>query len=881
MTAPTPPHLERYETDVVLSDGGTVHVRPILADDADLLVAFFESLSRETVYYRFFSPKRSLSAKEVEHFTVVDYVDRFALVALLDHAMVGVARYDRLPAGDVAEVAFVVRDDQQGRGLGSVLLEHLAQAGHDSSIAQFTASVLPDNVRMLRVFRDAGWKVTRRFEDGVIEVDFPIAHTADTLAVMDARERWAEARSIERVLVPDSVAVIGASDRPGTVGRAVFTNITEGGFTGAIHPVNIDADTVAGRRAYRHIADIEGSVDLAVIAVPAASVPAVVAECAAKDVKGVVILSAGFGEVSAEGSALEAQALATARTHGMRLVGPNGIGVLNTAIGLNATFIPGRPHPGRVAFQSQSGGLGTALIDWSNQIELGISSFVSVGNKADISGNDLLQYWEQDDGTDVILMYLESFGNPRKFARIARRVSHRKPIVAVKSGRSAAGSRAADAHTAAAATSDDIVSALFLQAGVTRVNTLEELLDTAHVLASQPLPVGNRVAIVGNSGGPGILAADACEGAGLEVASLSEHTLDRLRATLGPHAALTNPIDMVASATAEQDEAVLRLVLEDARVDSVIVIYTPPMVTAPEPVAEAVARAAAGSDKAIVANFLASRRSPSPLRGGDGRRRIPSFPSPEPAAIALGRLTQYAAWRRRDPGDVPTFADVDRDRARAIVDAALADRDDASPEPTDPNPNPNPAAAPPAPPAQTPTPTVALTRARADRSGSVPDAVVLDPRSTTDLLAIYGIAIAPDGPLRAGERSGVDAVVGVVQDPAFGPLVMLGIGDVPTELVADRAFRILPLTDRDASELVRALHGSPLLFGYRGDPPTRTDLLEDLLLRVAALADDLPEVAELDINPVQISASGVRASVASIRLRPVTPGRPMLVRSLD
>jgi acetyl coenzyme A synthetase (ADP forming)-like protein len=832
--------LDRYETDVVLSDGGTVRVRPIRPDDRERLVTFFNGLSRETVYYRFFSPKHSLSEREITYFTVVDYVDRFALVALLDHEFVGVARYDRLSPGDIAEVAFVVDDDQQGRGLGSVLLEHLAQAGHDASIARFTASVLPDNARMLRVFRDAGWKVTRRFEDGVIQVEFPIAHTADTLAIMDARERWAEARSIERILAPDSVAVIGASDRLGTVGHAVFTNITTGGFAGPIYPVNLDAELIGGRTAYPHVGDIEGTVDLAVIAVPAAAVPGVVAECADKDVKGVVVLSAGFGEVSAEGSALEALTLETVRDHGMRMVGPNGIGVLNTAVGLNATFVPGRPVPGRVAFQSQSGGLGIALIDWSNQLELGISSFVSVGNKADISGNDLIQYWEQDEDTDVILMYLESFGNPRKFARIARRVSQIKPIVAVKSGRSTAGSRAAALHTAATATSDVVVSALFRQAGVTRVNTLEELLDTAHVFASQPLPQGNRVAIVGNSGGPGVLAADACEGAGLEVARLSAHTASHLRSMLGPNAAVANPIDMVAAATPDQYESVLRLVLEDTQIDSVIVIYTPPMVNAPEPVAEAIARAVAGSPKPVVANFLASRRAPIELLGRDGGRRIPSFPSPEPAAMALGRLTEYAAWRRRDPGAVPEVDGIDREAARAVVEEAIARAADDEP-------------------------------------------VALSPERTAKLLEAYGISVAatPDDALVAAGTTTVEVVAGVVQDPAFGPLVMFGIGDIPTELVADRAFRILPLTDRDAAELVRSLQGSPLLFGYRGTPATRTDLVEDLLQRVAALADDLPEVVELDLNPIQVSPTGVHTVAATASVRSVTPGRPTLIRSLD
>jgi succinyl-CoA synthetase alpha subunit/GNAT superfamily N-acetyltransferase len=478
---------EHWTSDVVLVDGGTVRVRPIEPQDGPALVAFHERLSPESAHGRFFSAKRTLTDAEVERFTHVNHEARVALVAELGDRLVGVARYDRATQGCEAEVAFVVADEHQGRGIGTVLLEHLAAAARERGITRFVADTLAGNRRMLEVFATAGFDERTSTEAGVVRVELAIEPTDRTRAAIEEREHRSEARSVARVLTPGSVAVVGASRDPATVGHQVLRNLLSGGFDGPVYPVNPRAAHVASVTAHPSVPDIPGPVDLAVIAVPATAVPGVVDECARKGVKDLVVLSAGFGEV-AGGIDPQVALRDLARRNGMRLVGPNCIGVVNTAVGLNATFSPFAPRRGRIAMQSQSGALGIALLERSARLGLGVSSFVSVGNQADVSGNDLLQYWEDDPATGVVLLYLESFGNPRKFARIARRVSRRKPIVAVKSGRSAAGVRAATSHTAAMASPDVAVDALFRQTGVIRVDTLDELFDMALLLGSQPLP---------------------------------------------------------------------------------------------------------------------------------------------------------------------------------------------------------------------------------------------------------------------------------------------------------------------------------------------------------------------------------------------------------
>lgn len=913
--------LDRWQADVVLSDGGTVRIRPVHPDDHDRILALYEQLSDDSIYLRFFSPVSAPTAGQLERLTEIDYELHVAVVSELGEELVALARYDRDPDSTSAEVAFTVRDDQQGRGLGMLLLEHLAAIAREHGITRFHASTLPTNRKMISVFRDAGFEVEKSLTEGVIEVSFPIAPTEASIAAQDAREHRAEARSMARLLSPRSIAVVGAGRRAGTIGHEVFRNLLLGGFNGPVYPVNARAPSVASVRAYPSILEVPDAVDVAVITVPAADVPAVVEECARKRVAGLVVITAGFAEVGGESATVERDLAAFARHHGMRMVGPNCMGIVNTHpdVRMNATFAPFVPAPGRVGFSSQSGGLGIELLGRAADLGLGISTFLSIGNKADVSSNDLLQYWEDDPETDVILLYLESFGNPVKFARLARRIGRKKPIVAVKSGRTTAGSRGASSHTAALASPDNAVDALFRQVGVIRVDSLEDLFGTAQVLAHQPLPPGRRVAIVSNGGGPGILAADACEAAGLEVPELSEELQAALRAFVSPDAGLRNPVDLVASATAGIYEQALRVLLASDEIDSLLVIFVPPLVTEADDVADAIVVAAADAGpKPVVACFLAAQGVPDALRGGTapgvpdggpgggsgedgpgdggpggggdspGGRSIPSFAFPEAAAAALGRAVEYAHWRHRPEGRVPALGGIDEERAAAVV---------------------------------------------AERLDSHPDGVWLDPDVAAGLLGCFGIPVVStrwvagaDGAaeaaadigfpvvlkvgsgaivhktdvggvrldlgsedeVRAAFRTmhdalgdamggavvqpmldpGVETIVGVTHDESFGPLVLFGLGGVTAELMRDTALRVLPLTDVDARELVRSLRGSPLLFGYRGRPAVDVSSLEDLLLRVAAMVDAVPEIAEMDANPVIVSPRGAVVVDAKVRVAP-------------
>jgi acetyl coenzyme A synthetase (ADP forming)-like protein len=894
-----PPH---WDSDVVLADGGTVRVRPIRRTDAAGWVAFFSRLSPDSVYRRFFSANPKLTAGDVARFTTVDFDDRVALVAELSGHLIGVARYDRLDARHDAEVAFVVADEHQGRGIGTMLLEHLAAAARERGVTRFVAETLFDNRAMLSVFRDAGFDEKTRPVEGVNMVELTIEPSDRTLAVIEQREHRAESLSVARLLTPGSVAVIGASRDPSSIGHHALRNLLAGGFSGPVYPVNPSEAHVASVVAYPSVLDVPGDVDLAVVAVPAPAVADVVGECARKGVSGLIVLSAGFGEVGEAGAVAQGDLRELARRNGMRLVGPNCIGVVNSAIGLNATFSPYRPGAGRIAMQSQSSAIGIAMLERSARIGLGVSTFVSVGNHADVSTNDLLQYWEDDPGTDVVLLYLESFGNPRKFSRIARRMSRRKPIVAVKSGRSAAGSRAVSSHTAAMASADVAVDALFRQTGVIRVDTLDDLMDTALLLDSQPLPGGRRIAIVGNSGGPGILATDACDGAGLEVPQLSPATQAALRTIADPNAAIGNPVDLIASATPAIYQQALTLVLADEAIDAAIVISTPTFAAPPTDVALAIGRAAANSPKPIVGCFLAWPDLPPLLSpGGPGQTAVPAFASPEPAARVLARAAAYSEWRRRPPGSVPNLDGFDRDRAQQIVDDFLAEAGHQGWLPaklidellaaigvavlvaaTVHNP--------------------AAAAAEGVKLGFPVALKALGPEliHRSDVGGVR-LGLATDREVsgsyremasRLGERMtgalvqrmaqpGVEMIIGVTLDPLFGPLTMLGLAGVATELLGDRSFRVLPLTDADAAELVRSLRASPLLFGYRGSPPVDIAALEDVLQRVARLAAVVPQLAELDLNPVIVSPSGVEIVDARARIAPVEPVPTRYVRRLS
>ncbi|HEY7824262.1 MAG TPA: GNAT family N-acetyltransferase, partial [Acidimicrobiia bacterium] len=631
-----------YELDVVLRDGGGARIRPIRPEDGELVKAFFERLGPESRYYRFFQVKHTLEDSEIEHFTNVDYDNRMALVAMHEGEMIGVGRYDRESGHtDRAEVAFAVVDDHQGRGLGTRLLELLTSHARSHGIKGFRAFVLGENRQMMRVFRNSGYELSRTLDSGVFTVDFPTSESEESLAAKADHEKRAVAASLLPLFFPRSIAVIGASNDPASIGGRLFNNILSRGFVGPLYPVNPSARVVRSVRAYSSIGEVPDEVDLAFIVVPQRFVLEVTQECVDAGVRGIVVISAGFSEVGEEGAEEERRLLEIVRESGVRMVGPNCMGLLNTsnAVRMDGTFAPVYPPAGNVAMSSQSGALGIAILDYATRNNIGISQFVSVGNKADVSGNDLIMAWEDDPQTDVITLYLESFGNPVKFSRIARRVGKKKPIIAVKSGRTSAGSRAASSHTGALASSDEAVNALFRQAGVIRVDTIEDLFDTASLLANQPVPAGNRVGIITNAGGPGILAADALEANGLHLPELSEELQSQIAARLPDEASTHNPVDLIASGGPLEFEHATTLLLESGEVDSVMVIYVPTTEGGAEGVARAMRQCQEKHEGRVtlLSVFMQAESVGELLVGAADHRTIPTYTFPEAGAHALAR----------------------------------------------------------------------------------------------------------------------------------------------------------------------------------------------------------------------------------------------------
>jgi acetyl coenzyme A synthetase (ADP forming)-like protein len=884
-----------YTADVVLRDGGSIHLRAIRPDDRGRLLEHFGRLSATSVHYRFFGTKRRLSDEELTRFTVLDFQRAAALVATLrdedQERIIGVGRYALEDDSSRADVAFAVLDEHQGRGIGTVLLEHLAVLARARGVTEFHADVLGDNARMLDVFAKSGFRVTRALDGGVFHVSFPTAETPASVAAQAAREREALGESVRPILTPHSVALVGASREAGTIGAALLENLRRVGFHGPIYPVNPHAAEVGGLRAFASVGAIGAPVDLAVVAVPAVHVEAVVADCARAGVRAVIVISAGFAETGPEGRRTEARLRDLVRGSGMRLVGPNCMGVLNTdpAVCLNATFAPTWPPAGNVSMLSQSGALGLAILDQVRSLNVGIATFVSVGNKADVSSNDLLAFWADDPRTQVIVLYLESFGNPRRFARLAPVVARRKPIVAVKSGRSAAGTRAASSHSAALANQDVAVDALFAQAGVVRTATLEELFDVAAFFSTQPVPPGPRVGVVTNAGGPGILLADACEAHGLELPSLAPATLEALRAFLPPQAGLANPIDMVASATAAQYERAVEVVGGDPAVDALVVVYVPPMVSQPEEVARAIARGAGTVPRTtpVLTVFMSARGAPPVLSTGP-RGPLPSYSFPENAALVLASAERYGRWLRRPAGSVLALPPSAVSAIRDVVDRVLAGAREAvwlGPADLDAVLR---AAGIEVAPAEAAAPADAV--ATAERLGyplvakavapglvhkTEVGGVVMDLHSAADVataveelerrLAGRGFHLERVV-LQRQVPGGIEALVGVTTDPTFGPLVVCGLGGVLVELLRDVAHRLLPVSDVDAAEMVARLRTASLLDGYRGMPPGDRTALVDVVRRVAALADVVPELRELDVNPVKVLRPGEGAVAVDARM---------------
>ncbi|WP_330460282.1 GNAT family N-acetyltransferase [Streptomyces sp. NBC_00820] len=975
-----------WEADVVLRDGGTARVRPITIDDADRLVSFYEQVSDESKYYRFFAPYPRLSAKDVHRFTHHDFVDRVGLAATIGDEFVATVRYDRIGAGglpasapaDEAEVAFLVQDSHQGRGVASALLEHIAAVARERGIRRFAAEVLPANTKMIKVFTDAGYTQKRSFEDGVVRLELDLEPTDRSLAVQRAREQRAEARSVRRLLAPGSVAVIGAGRAAGGVGRSVLVNIRDAGYQGPLYAVNQsfpdDLTEIDGVPAYRSVRDIEGPVDLAVVAVPAEDVPGVVAECGAHGVQGLVVLSAGYAESGPEGRERQRALVRHARAYGMRIIGPNAFGVINTApdVRLNASLAPEPPRAGRIGLFAQSGAIAIALLARLHRRGggvtgvTGVSTFVSAGNRADVSGNDVLQYWYDDPDTDVVLMYLESLGSPRKFTRLARRTAAAKPLVVVQGTGSAPQGHTVQATRLPHAT----VSALLRQAGVIRVDTITELVDAGLLLARQPLPAGPRVAILGNSESLGMLTYDRCLAEGLRP---------------------TRPLDLTTAATADDFHRALSRALADETCDAVIVTAIPAIgegsqedaelaealrsaaATAPgKPVlvvhielgglAEALSAAASTAPQAVekaagasagagardgtgtgAPEFPPARRPPTTaprppkaafasstpssrtsssttdttgttgITGATGtpgptgtsdavetsgtsgtspsaQRLIPAYPAAERAARALAEAVKYAQWRREaaDPGKVPEYDDIDEKRAAELIGALLARGQGLTIGPDQtcellaaygvhvrqalPAPTPDAAAEA----ARTLGYPVALKataphlRHRADLGGVRLDLANEEQlrRSYAELTDLFGKPEELRPVVQGMAPRGVDTVVRAVIDPAAGAVLSFGLAGAASQLLGDMAHRLVPVTDREATSMVRSIRTAPLLFGWRGSTPVDTPALEELLLRVSRLVDDNPEVVAVTLEPVVVAQHGVSVLSATVRLAP-------------
>jgi acyl-CoA synthetase (NDP forming)/GNAT superfamily N-acetyltransferase len=866
-----------WEADVVLRDGSACHLRPITPQDEGRLRAFHAKLSAETIYYRYFAPYPELMQKDVTRFTNVDHVDRVAIVATVAGEIVGVGRYDRVADVD-AEVAFTVRDDYQGRGLGSVLLEHLAAAARERGIRRFVAEVLPQNRRMVGTFTHAGYRVAQELDEGVVKLAFEIEPTEELRSVMQAREQRAEFRSVERVLNPASIAVIGVSRRQESLGSEVLRNLIEGGFNGRLYPIHQEASMVSGLPAFRRVVEAPGPVDLAIVVVPVDRVPGVVEDCAAAGVHALIVISSGFADIGPDGIERERELIASVRGHGMRMVGPNALGVINTdpRSRLRAAVPRLVPPRGRVALYGQSAPLSAAALDRMALRRLGISTFVSVGNRADVASHELLQYWQEDGLTSVVLLYVESLANPSKFMRVVRSLTRHKPVVVVRSGRTSQafplGARPRRTELPARA-----VDQLIRNAGVIETDSLGQLVDVGGLLACQPLPTGRRVTVIGDSHELVMLTADTCTSSGLDVADSVFLRGNSVAAALAveleraTHGSVTDAILVVHVPPVRPDDSEVRSVLVEAAAKATVPVL-------------AVLHTEDGSNSLI----------PAP---GDtesaGHGSVPFFGTVEEAVQSLRLVVQYASWRARDPGEIPDHPDIDSESARALVEDALFTHD-----------------------GQIRTATVPLVGsqltkllscygidlwtslpvasedeavAEADELGWPVALKTTDPRLTRrgDYFGVR-LNLENEQALRAAYLSlaanldadamsqlvvqrmalrGVHCVLRTQEDTLFGPVVTFGLGGSIPELLGDRAYQVPPMSDADAARLIRDTAASSVLMGYGGRERADIAGLEELVTRVGRMAEEVPQLARLDLNPLLVSPTGLAVLGASAWLR--------------
>lgn len=867
---------EHWEADVVLRDGGTAHLRPIHPSDADAVQAFHTGQSQNSIYMRFFAFKARLSAKELKRFTEVDYKDRVAFVITIHDEIIGIGRYDRLPDPTEAEVAFNIADAHQGRGIGSILLEHLAAAAHENGIRKFTAEVLPENRKMLMVFSDAGYDVKRHFDDGVVSLEFNIDPTEKSRAVMESREHRAEARSVRELLAPPSVAVIGASRKWGTVGYQLLEHIIEGGFHGTVYAINPEALELAGMMSYGKLSEVPEPVQLAIVAVPYEEVPGVVADCAAAGVKGVVIASAGFADDGERGLLRQRALVRQARANGMRVIGPASLGIANTHpdVSLNASMAPTMPLRGSLGLFSQSAAIGVALYAASSRRRLGLSSLLSAGNRADVSGNDMMQYWEDDADTSAVGLYLESIGNPRKFSRIARRLARTKPVIVAKSD--TMGLRLPPGHAVRTTQAPaGALDAMLRQSGVIRVETIEQLVDVAQVVSGQPLPAGPDVAVFSNSQALGNVVADSAVAHGLGVAQV----VSGLDLDAGQSVALP-----------ALRKALLDALASDA-VHAAVAALLPARGLTADAVAQVLAECSASAGKPVVAAFtgiLDPAIHVEGLVGADGCT-VPCFSNPGAAVAALAAVVRYAEWAARDQGQFVEPAGCDPRQAEAELDALLQDVKGEQLKQLDPT-----ATASllghygisvlPSAPFTTPDEAVAAAdslgwpvvlkttdpalRHRLDLGGvrlGIEDAesLRLNIEQMRRALAAYG---SPALEVQAMAPVGQACTFRAIEDPLLGPVISFGLAGDAVNLLDDWAHRVPPLSAADVHDFIRSPRASLKLFGYQGLPAVDVQALEDLAGRLAWMKDNHPEIALVEFNPVLCGPAGVTILAADVRI---------------
>lgn len=890
--------LSRPTVHALLADGTTVCIRPVRRDDHDQVQGLYEEMSPENLRLRFFAASRRSAGMAADRACAEPRPGYRVLLAETGGRVIGLAEYDSGGTGDPAEISIAVADGLHHRGVGTLLVEHLVSAARAEGITSFTADALSENHEVLKLFADLGLRTTRRFEGPEVRCAIALDQSDTYLTAVEERGRAADVASLEPLLRPRTVAVVGAGRKPGSVGRAILHHLHSGGYAGRLFAVNPRASSILGVPCHSSVGALPKTPDLAVLAVPATAIPAAAEDCGKAGVRALLVVTAGL-------DADQVRALlAACRAYGMRLVGPNCLGISNTdpELRLDATFAAGHPRPGTAGVAVQSGGVGIALLDGLSRLGIGVSSFASLGDKYDVSGNDMLQWWESDGRTDLALLHLESFGSPRAFSRTARRVTRRMPVLTVDAGRTDEGRRAAASHTAAAATRTMTRQALFTQAGITATRSIGELLEAAALLHAQPLPGGPRVAIVTNAGGAGVLAADACAEIGLELPAPGTELIDALLDVLPPGAAAGNPVDATAAVTEEQLTDCVDRIMGYGDVDAVLVALVPTAVAAAtgDDLVRALTSAPGRRTKPIVAVRL-EQALPVELLPAAEDTTIPAYAEPQAAARALAHAARRAAWLARPVGTVPGLDGVETNRAHAFVEAYL------------------------------------------DRH---PDGGWLDPRECAELLGCYGIPqlawawadtendavlaaerlrgadgrvvmkghwpglvhktaehavhldLRGDSQVRAAFRDletrfagllegvviqpladrGTELFAGVVQDQVFGPLLLFGLGGTATEVLADHAARLAPLTDHDVHDLITAPRCAPLLFGAHGARPVDLQGLEQLLLRLSRMASDLPQLAEADFNPVLATPGGVTVLDARVRLLPRRPQDPYLRR---